>query len=146
MALTTASHHSFQRAHRVDQGVQVGPVNEYVDPVPVMTDITYLLEPPVPPVLTEYVAPAHAVTYAVPAPVIDYLTPGPAVTKTAPAPVIEYVPDDTYAAPAPVIQYVALTPATCAALSPLIKHVTFAPDDTPASVIELNCFSVSTVS
>ena len=40
------------------------PVIEYVAPAPVMTDITSLLEPPLPFVLTEYMAPAPATTYA----------------------------------------------------------------------------------
>ena len=75
-----------------------------------MTDITCLQEPPVPPVLTEYVAPALAAVYDEPAPMIEYMTRGPAVTYTAPEPVLEY---DTPAAPAPVI-----------------KSVSFARDDT----------------
>ena len=77
MALTSASHHSFQRAHRVDQGVQVG--------VPWFHDFE-----------TSEQSDDSAV--------IENVVPGPGVTYTAPAPVIEYVPDDTYAAPPPVIE------------------------------------------
>ena len=92
MASVSASHHSFQRAHRVDQGVQIG--------VPWVHDF----------VMSEPSDDSAA---------IENVIPGPDVTKTAPALVIEYVLDDTFAARAPVI-----------------KHLTFAPDDTniaPAS-------------
>ena len=76
-------------------------VVEYVAPVPVMIDITSLLEPPVPLVLTEYVAPAPAATYAAtasPVTVTDgRVAPAPTVSYTKPPPVIEHMP-------APVIE------------------------------------------
>ena len=93
--------------HKTQSRTSVGVQTDDVVPAaPVMTDMTCLLEPPVAPVLTEYGAPASAAVYDEPAPMIECMTPGPAVTYT-------------FAGPAPVI-----------------KHATFAPDDTdiaPAS-------------
>ena len=108
MEMAAVRHQSY---HKTQSQTSVGVQTDDVVPaVPVMTDITCLLEPPVPPVLTEYVAPALAAVYDEPAPMIEYMTPGPDVTCTAPAPVIEYVPDDTYAvtcAAAPDHTYIA---------------------------------------
>ena len=96
MAVLSAQHHSAQRccsiATQADEYVATSatffnmsdgkdpdglatPVIEYAEPAPVITDISCLLEPPVPPVLTEYVAPAPAVVCDEPAPVIEYMTP-----------------------------------------------------------------------
>ena len=77
-----------------------------------VVDVCVQVGSPLAPV-TEYVAPAPAVTYAVPAPVVGYVAPAPAVTYAAPAPVIDYVapaPSVTFAAPAPVFEYVAPAP------------------------------------
>ena len=84
MNLATVQHHSHMKSAVVDVCVQVGS--------------------PLAPV-TEYVAPAPAVTFAALAPVFEYVAPAPAVTFVAPAPVIEYV------APAPVFEYIAPAPA-----------------------------------
>ena len=73
MAMISASHHSYQRAHRVDQGVRVG--------VPWVHDF-------------EMSDPSDDCA------VIENVVPGLDVTCTAPELVIEYVPDDTFAAPA----------------------------------------------
>ena len=70
MNLATVQHHSHMKSAVVDVCVQVGS--------------------PLAPV-TEYVAPAPAVTFAAPAPVIEYVAPAPAVTYAALAPVFEYV-------------------------------------------------------
>ena len=102
MNLATVQHHSHMKSAVVDVCVQVGsplaPVTEYVAPAPA---VTYAAPAPV----IEYVAPAPAVTYAALAPVFEYVAPTPAVTFAAPAPVIEYV------APAPVFEYIAPAPA-----------------------------------
>ena len=91
MAVAAAMHHSSGKRSVTTTEVAVQtdialtvfpappPVNDYVDPAPVMVDITCLLEPPVPPVLTEYVAPAPVVFCDEPVPVIEYMTPGPDV-------------------------------------------------------------------
>ena len=102
MNLATVQHHSHMKSAVVDVCVQVGsplaPVTEYVAPAPA---VTYAVPAPV----VGYVAPAPAVTHAAPAPVIDYVAPAPSVTYAAPAPVFEYV------APAPVLEYIAPAPA-----------------------------------
>ena len=123
MNLATIQHHSHMKSAVVDVCVQVGsplaPVTDYVAPAPA---VSYAAPAPV----FEYVAPALAVTYAAPAPVVDYVAPAPAVTCAAPAPVIEYVapaPAVTYAAPAPVIEYVAPAPVMeYIALAPAVTH------------------------
>ena len=105
-------HPEFQLDKLLHKGTYVGVQTDDVVPAaPVMTDITCLLELPVPPVLT--VASAPAAVYDEPAPMIEYMTLGYVVTYTAPAPVLKYVPDDTNEAPAPEI-----------------KHVSFVRDDT----------------
>ena len=103
MNLATIQHHSHMKSAVVDVCVQVGsplaPVTEYVAPAPA---VSYAAPAPV----FEYVAPALAVTYAAPAPVVDYVAPAPAVTYAAPAPVVDYVapaPAVTYAAPVTVM-------------------------------------------
>ena len=102
MNLATVQHHSHMKSAVVDVCVQVGsplaPVTEFVAPAPA---VTYAAPAPV----VGYVAPALAVTYAAPAPVIDYFAPAPSVTHAAPASVFEYV------APAPVLEYIAPAPA-----------------------------------
>ena len=83
------------------------PVIEYMPSAPVMTDITSLLEPPIPFVLTEHVVPAPAATYAAtasPVTVTEDVAPAPTVSFTSPAPVIEHMP-------APVIEYITPPPA-----------------------------------
>ena len=58
MEMATVRHHSYQKTQSwTSVSVWVGDV---VLATPVMTDITCLLEPPVPLVLTEHVAPAPA--------------------------------------------------------------------------------------
>ena len=44
--------------------------------------MTSLLEPPIPPVLIEYVAPAPTATLAAPAPVIEYVVTAPATSAS----------------------------------------------------------------
>ena len=61
-----------------------------------MTDITSLLEPPIPCVLTEYVAPAPAATASL-ATITEDEAPALTVSYTTPAPVVEHMP-------APVIE------------------------------------------
>ena len=116
---------------------------------------------PAPALVTEYVAPANAVTFDNPALVIDYVAPAPAVTFNEPAPVIVYVAPlsaVTFDEPSPVIEYVGpasavfyptpapvsknvapAPPVTYTALSPVIEHVALAPAVTfaaPAPGIE----------
>ena len=100
-------HHSAPQPTYIHVGTQtVSPVMEYVAPAPVMTDITSLLEPPVPLVLTEYVAPAPAATHVATASLVtvtEDVASAPIVSYTTPAPVIER--------PAPEIEYIAPSPA-----------------------------------
>ena len=77
----------------------MNPVTEYSAPAPA---VTYAAPAPV----LGFVSPAPAVTYAAPAPVVDYVAPAPSVTYAVPASVFEYV------APAPVLEYIAPTPPT----------------------------------
>merc|ERR1712136_311936 len=93
--------------------------------------------------VTEYVAPAPAVTFMAPAPVIVHVSCTPDVTYAAPAPVIEHVALGyavTYTAPAPVIEHVSSTPDVfSAAPAPVVEDVTPAPADpytTPALVTD----------
>ena len=101
-------HHSAPQPTYIHVGRQtVSPVIEYVTPAPVMTHIKSLLEPPVPLVLTEYVAPAPAATCAAtvsPVTVTEDVAPAPTISCTTPIPVIEHMP-------APVIEYIAPPPA-----------------------------------
>ena len=84
MAVLCATYHSAQRCAHVDQGVQVGvpwtddfEMSETSDEFPV-----------VPPLLTEYVAPALAVACDEPAPVIEYMSSAPVIEYVAPAPAV----------------------------------------------------------
>ena len=97
------------------------PVIEYVETAPVVTDITCLLEPPVLPVLMDYVAPAPAVACDEPAPAIEYMRP-------VPVPVTEYVTTiltEVYAAPAHVIERVAPSPVIDYIASPSAESGVF---------------------
>ena len=87
-------HHCFQRAHHVDQGVQVGAswVHDFE-----------MSEPSDDSAVIEYVAPEHAVTYTASAPMFEHASSTPDVTFLAPVPMIKHMsfaPDNTYAAPA----------------------------------------------
>ena len=86
MNVAEMRHHAAPQPTHIHVGTQTAsPVIDYMGPAPVMTDITSLLEPPKPCVLTGYVVPAPAATYAasaspehMPAPVIEYIAPPPA--------------------------------------------------------------------
>ena len=108
MNVAEMRHHSAPQPTYIHVGTQtVSPVIEYLAPAPVMSDIKSLLEPPVPLVLTEYVAPAPAATCAAtasPVTVTEDVAPAPTVSYTTPAPVIEHMP-------ALVIEYIAPPPA-----------------------------------
>ena len=103
MNVAEMRHHAVPQPTNIHVGTQTAsPVIEYVAPAPVMTDITSLLEPPFPLVLTESVAPAPAATYAATASLVT-------VTEdVAPAPTVSYT---TFAVfqhmSAPVIKYIA---------------------------------------
>ena len=93
MAMATVRHHSCHKTQsRTSVGVQTDDV---VLATPVMIVIACLLEPPLPPVLTEHVAPALAAVHDEPAPMIEHMTPEPAVICIAFALVLDCVPDDT---------------------------------------------------
>ena len=86
MHVAELKHHAAPQPTYIHVGTQTAsPLIEFVAPAPVMTDITSLLEPRVPFVLTEDVAPAPTVSYTTPAPVIEHM----------PAPVIEYIAPPT---------------------------------------------------
>ena len=145
MTLITACHHSFQRAHRVDQGAQVGApwVHDFEmsEPSDDSTVIEYCTAPA--PVI-EHVSSTPAV------PVIGYVTPETVemvrfashgqmqqqtvehlpqnFTETVAIEHVSFTSDDTYAAPVPETEHVAPTSAvTFATLAPVIKDVVRAP-------------------
>ena len=78
------------------------PVDEFLAPPPIVTDLENVLEPPVPVVHTApapvigYVAPTRDVSVATPAPVIEYAANAHTFTCTSPSPVTEDVAPSRY--------------------------------------------------
>ena len=104
MNVAEMRHHAAPQPTNIHVGTQTAtPVIECMAPSPAMTDITSLMEPHISFVLTEYVVPAPAATYAATTSLVtltEDVTPAPSVSHTTPAPVIEHMA-------APVIEYIA---------------------------------------
>ena len=89
MALVTAGHHSYRKAGGIEIGVQAGTIL-YHD-FDLESDDTNLDDFDAPAPVTEYVAPAPAVTVDETTPVIEYVTQTPTVFDAEPAPVTYHV-------------------------------------------------------